>query len=582
MLRGLAMQILRRQKGELRDLLTQPGNGKRAPLGALLLERGLITPEQLDAALAEQRRTGELLGRILVERGYVSKQALGEALAAQKGQAYLNLTDVSLDEGLVRALPEWVVAQYRVVPVARVGEEVLLGMVDPTDVEAMDVAATHLGARVRPAFITEADFDWAYSRFFGAEHRATQAVEAVSADGAAPAQAPVAVVEAAEDAPAAQLLNALLGDAIRAGATDLHFEPEAEDVGIRFRVDGILQERLRVPHPVAASIVSRVKVLAGMDIGERVRPQDGRLLLSFGGREYDARVATVGSAFGERMTLRLLNTRQVLLGFDRLGLEPEHRRVLEQLLRRPHGMLLVTGPTGSGKTTTLYAALNHINDRSRNIMTVEDPVEYRVPGITQIPVRERMGVTFEAGLRAILRHDPDVIMVGEIRDRATASMAVHAALTGHLVLTTLHTNDAASALVRLVDLGVEPYLLASAVAAVVGQRLVRVLCRRCRTPEEADPETRELLGVREGPAVVYRAVGCAECARTGYRGRTGVFEVLEVDGRIQELVLRRSPATVLSEVARASGMRSLRDSAARKVLDGVTSPEEFRRVVAGE
>ncbi|MDQ7801617.1 MAG: GspE/PulE family protein [Armatimonadota bacterium] len=576
------MQVLRETKAELKRLVTTPGNGKHPPLGKLLLERGLITPEQLDAALAEQRRTGELLGRILVERGYLSKQALGEALAAQKGHSYLNLTETPLDEGLVRSLPEWLVAQYRVVPVARVGDEVLLGMVDPTDVEALDVAAPHLGGRVRPVFITEADFDWAYSRFFGAEHRAARTLELLPQDSAGPApHAAVAVVEAAEDAPTVQLLNSLLGDAIRAGATDVHLEPESEDVGVRFRVDGVLQDRLRVPHAVAASIVSRVKVLAGMDIGERVRPQDGRLLLSFGGREYDVRVATVGSAFGERMTLRLLNTRQVLLGFDRLGLEDSQRRVLERLLRRPHGMVLVTGPTGSGKTTTLYAALHHVNDRSRNIMTVEDPVEYRLPGITQIPVREKMGITFEVGLRSILRHDPDVIMVGEVRDRATASMAVHAALTGHLVLTTLHTNDAASALVRLVDLGVEPYLLASAVVAAVGQRLVRVLCRRCRRAQPADEQARRLLGV-QGPAVVYGPAGCSECGGTGYRGRTGVFEILEVDTKIQDLVLRRSPASLLAEAARAAGAASLRDAAARKVLDGVTSVEEFRRVLAVE
>lgn len=576
------MQVLRETRAELKRLVTAPGNGKHAPLGTLLLERGLITPEQLDAALAEQRRTGELLGRILVERGYLSKQALGEALAAQKGHSYLNLTETPPNETLVRSLPEWLVAQYRVVPVARVDDEVLLGMVDPTDVEALDVAASHLGGRVRPVFITEADYEWAYSRFFGAGHRAARTLELLPQDSAGPvSQAAVAVVEAAEDAPAVQLLNSVLGDAIRAGATDVHLEPESEDVGVRFRVDGILQDRLRVPHTVAASIVSRVKVLAGMDIGERVRPQDGRLVLDFGGREYDVRVATVGSAFGERMTLRLLNTRQVLLGFDRLGLEDSQRRVLERLLRRPHGMVLVTGPTGSGKTTTLYAALHHVNDRSRNIMTVEDPVEYRLPGITQIPVREKMGVTFEVGLRSILRHDPDVIMVGEIRDRATASMAVHAALTGHLVLTTLHTNDAASALVRLVDLGVEPYLLASAVVAAVGQRLVRVLCRRCRQAQPADEKTRRLLGV-QGPVVLYRPAGCSECGGTGYRGRTGVFEILEVDAKIQDLVLRRSPASILAEAARAAGEPSLRDAAARKVLEGVTSVEEFRRVLAVE
>jgi type IV pilus assembly protein PilB len=569
------------QNQALKGLVTPPANGKGARLGALLLERGLITPEQLEAALAEQRRTGDLLGRILVERGYVSKQALGEALAFQRGQAYLNLTEAPIDEELVRSLPEWVVAQYRVVPVARTEDEVLVGMVDPTDVEAMDVVASQLGSRVRPAFITEVDFDWAYSRFFGAQHRAGEALEELSPDGAGPRQA-VAVVEAAEEAPAVRLLNSVLGDAIRAGATDVHFEPDAEDVGVRFRVDGVLQERLRVPHSVSGAIVSRVKVLANMDIGERVRPQDGRLLLSFGGREYDVRVATVGAAFGERLTLRLLNTRQVLLGLDRLGLDDDQRRILEGLLQRPHGMVLVTGPTGSGKTTTLYAALSRINDRTRNIMTVEDPVEYRLPGITQIPVREKMGITFEAGLRSILRHDPDVVMVGEVRDRQTASVAVHAALTGHLVLTTLHTNDAASSLVRMLDLGVEPFLLASAVVAAVGQRLVRLLCRRCKRPGPPSPEDLRALGVPEPPAVVYRPAGCSECGGTGYRGRTGVFEILVVDHTVRDLVLRRSPATALAEAARGAGMRTLRESAARKVLEGLTSVEEFRRVLPVE
>lgn len=576
------MQVLRETKVELKRLVTAPGNGKHAPLGALLLERGLITPEQLDAALAEQRQTGELLGRILVERGYLSKQALGEVLAAQRGHAYLNLTEVPLDEQLVRALPEWVVAQYRVVPVARSGDEVIVGMVDPADVEAMDLVASHLNARVRPAFITEADFDWAYSRFFGARHRAGETLEEIPTDGVGPATAAVEVVEAAEDSPAVRLLNSILGDAIRAGATDVHLEPDAEDVAIRFRVDGVLEQRLRVPHPVAAAMAARIKVLSGMDIGERVRPQDGRLALTFGGREYDVRVATVGSAFGERVTLRLLNTRQVLLGLDRLGLEPDQRQLLESLLRRPHGMILVTGPTGSGKTTTLYAALSYINDRARNIVTVEDPVEYRLPGVTQIPVREKMGITFDVGLRAVLRHDPDVIMVGEVRDPRTASMAVHAALTGHLVLTTLHTNDAASSLVRLVDLGVEPFLLASAVTAAVGQRLVRLLCRRCRRVAEPDAEERRLLGLGEAPAVVYRPGGCSECRGTGYRGRTGVFEVLVVDQGIRELVLGRSPAATIARAARVAGMRALRDSAARKVLDGLTSVEEFRRVLSGE
>jgi type IV pilus assembly protein PilB len=580
MLRGLPMKLLSEHTG-------RPGGNARdgagaAPLGTLLVQQGLLTPEQLEAALAEQQRTGELLGRILVERGYVSKQALGEALASQRGYEYLNLTETALDDSLVRSLPEWVVSQYRVVPVRRVGDEVVVGMLDPRDVEAMDVVAAHLGGRVRPFFITEADFDWALVRFFGAERRAGEAAREMVPEASPVSSGPLAVEEAGADAPAVRLLNSVLGDAIRSGATDVHFEPGADDVGVRFRVDGVLRERLRLAHAVASAVVSRVKVLAGMDIGERVRPQDGRMVLSLAGREYDVRVATVGASLGERMTLRLLNTRQVLLGFDRLGLHAEQRRLLEELLERPHGIILVTGPTGSGKTTTLYAALSHINDGARNILTVEDPVEYRLPGITQIPVREKMGITFGAGLRAVLRHDPDVIMVGEIRDRETAALAVHAALTGHLVLSTLHTNNAASALVRLVDLGIEPFLLASAVVAVVGQRLVRVLCRGCRKPEAITPEARRLLGVGDGPATLYRACGCQECMSTGYRGRTGVFEVLVVDDRVRELVVRRSPASAVAEAARASGARSLRENAARRVLDGTTSLEEFRRLVAGD
>ncbi len=552
------------------------------PLGTLLLRRGLLSPEQLEAALAEQRRSGELLGRILVERGYVSKQALGEALASQRGYEYLNLTEVPVDDSLVRSLPEWVVSQYRVIPVRRDQDEVAVGMLDPGDVEAIDVVASHLGARVRPYFITEADFDWALLRFFGAERRAREAVGELGPEAPPATPAALSVEEAGADAPAVRLLNSVLQDAIRSGATDVHFEPGPDDVGVRFRVDGLLQQRLRIPHAVAAAVTSRVKVLAGMDIGEKVRPQDGRMVLHLDKREYDVRVATIGSSSGERMTLRLLNTRQVLLGFDRLGLAADQRRLLEELLRRPHGMILVTGPTGSGKTTTLYAALAHIHDGTRNILTVEDPVEYRLPGITQIPVREKMGISFEVGLRAALRHDPDVIMVGEIRDRETASLAVHAALTGHLVLSTLHTNNAGSALVRLVDLGIEPFLLASAVVAVVGQRLVRVLCRACREPEALRPEARRLLGVTDGQAVVYRASGCAECAGTGYRGRTGVFEVLVVDDRVRDLVVRRSPAAAIAEAARAGGAVSLRESAARKVLDGTTSLEEFLRLAAGE
>ncbi|MER3455543.1 MAG: type II secretion system protein GspE [candidate division GAL15 bacterium] len=566
-------------QGKLETLVTPPRKGKSARLGELLLERGLLTAEQLEDALAEQRRTGELLGRILVERGYVSKQALGEVLATQKGYEYVSLPEASLDEGLAHALPEWVIAQYRVIPLSRSQDEVVLGMVDPGNVEAMDVAAAHFRGQVRPVLITEADFDWVFTQMFGARHRAAQAVPDLSAQPDIRPGAAVSLDEGGEETPLKRLFNSLLADAIRSGATDIHVEMGPEDAAVRFRVDGLLREMVRLPHGLASALISRVKVLSGMDIGERVRPQDGRLVLTYGGREYDARVATVGAAFGERLTVRLLNTRQVLLGLDRLGLEPEQQKLLAGLLLRPYGMVLVTGPTGSGKTTTLYAALSWINDGTRNIVTVEDPVEYRMAGITQIPVREKMGVTFEVGLRALLRHDPDVIMVGEIRDPATASLAVHAALAGHLVLTTLHTNDAPSALVRLVDMGVEPFLLASAVAGVVGQRLVRVLCRACRRAGTPDPEARKLLGSQDG-TVVYRPVGCPECAHTGYRGRVGVFEVLLVDEPVRERVLQRSASAAIAQAARDAGMQTLWESAVHKVLGGWTSVDELRRLGA--
>jgi type II secretory ATPase GspE/PulE/Tfp pilus assembly ATPase PilB-like protein len=330
-------------------------------------------------------------------------------------------------------------------------------------------------------------------------------------------------------------------------------------------------------------VTSRLKVLAGIDIAERTRPQDGRILVSIENREYDLRIATVGAAFGARVALRLLSNRQVLVGLERLGLFPKQEETLQSLLGRQHGMILVTGPTGSGKTTTLYASLSHINDRVRNIMTIEDPIEYRLPGITQIPVREKSGITFGVGLRAILRQDPDVVMVGEIRDPETASIAVHAALTGHLVLTTLHTNNAAGALVRLLDMGVESYLLTSSVLAVVGQRLIRVLCTACKGQYQARDIDLRILGLPiDTPLKLSAGSGCPECANLCYKGRTGAFEVMVMTDTVRELVLQRKPASAISEAAVADGMQTLRGAIIRKVLDGVTSIEELQRLMMVE
>ncbi len=555
---------------------------RRRLLGHMLVDAGLISEAQLQEALAEQQQTGERLGRILVDRGYVSKQALGQMLEAQRGIPYLNLSTYPIDEKLVRDLPEWVILQHKVVPVARVRQEIHLAMQDPTDVLAIDTVARMLQGRVRPFLTTERDFDWAVTKYLDVRRRVGESLSAVPEESDVPAGAAAVVAEAADAPPVVRVLNSILGDAVRIGATDIHIEPDADQVRVRMRVDGLLHDKATLPAGVASAVVSRLKVLAGMDIAERLRPQDGRILLEIERRQYDLRLATVGTAFGERAAVRLLNTQQVLLGLERLGLFPQQQAVLERLLARPHGMLLVTGPTGSGKTTTLYAALRHINARTRNIMTIEDPVEYRLPGITQIPVREKAGVSFGLGLRAILRQDPDVVMVGEVRDAETATIAVQAALTGHLVLSTLHTSHAAGALVRLLDMGVEPYLLTSSVLAVVGQRLLRILCTACRRRGRASAEEAEMLRGQGEHARLFRPVGCPECGDVGYKGRTGIFEIMVMTDDLRELVLQRRPASALQATAVAAGMQTLQESARRKVLEGITSVEEYRRLILAQ
>ncbi len=558
---------------------------RRKLLGEMLVEAGAITEAQLREALTEQERTGERLGRILIERGYISRQALGQILEAQRGIPYVNLGTHPIDEHLVRSLPEWMVMQHKVLPIARVGDEVHLAMLDPTDVVAMDSVGQFLGGRTRPFLITEGDFDWALTKFFDVGRKVDRSVlEVAPGEMEKRGATSVTMTESLDAPPVVRVLNSIVHDAVRIGATDVHIEPGVDEARVRVRVDGLLQDKAVLPWGVAEAVASRLKVLAGMDIAERSMPQDGRVLLDVEGREYDLRIATVGTAFGERVAIRLLNPQQVLLGLERLGLFPEQEEILKGLLLRPHGMILVTGPTGSGKTTTLYAAISRANDQTRNIMTIEDPVEYRMSGITQIPVREKTGITFGRGLRAILRQDPDVVMVGEIRDPETASIAIQAALTGHLVLSTLHTNNAAGALVRLLDMGSQPYLLTSSILAVVGQRLIRVLCTACKhryRPRRGSDL--ELLGLPgDADVTLFGPVGCPECANLGYKGRTGVFEVMVMNDPIRELVLQRKPTVVMMDAAQAAGMQTLRMSTVRKVLDGVTSIEELQRLILAE
>ncbi len=557
---------------------------KRKSLGTLLVEAGYLTQAQLKEALAEQTRTGEQLSSILLNRSYVSKQTLGQILGAQHGVAYADLNSSRIDEQVVRSLPEGVIMHHKVLPITRDGGKVHLAMVNPTDVVAIDTVGRLLSAPVLPLLILERDFDWVVTKFFDVSRRVGESLlEVPSDERGAEDRTAVTLSDQYGDTPVVRVVNAIIQDAVRTNATDVHIEPELDQARVRARVDGLLADRTTLPRAVAGSVASRLKVLAGMDIAERVRPQDGRLLLNIDGREYDLRIATVGTAFGERVAIRLLSTRHILVGLERLGLLPEQQEILKRLLIRQHGMILVTGPTGSGKTTTLYAALSYANERTRNILTIEDPVEYRLAGITQIPVREKAGITFELGLRSILRHDPDVIMVGEIRDPATASIAVHAALTGHLVLTTLHTNNAAGALVRLVDMGVEPYLLTSTLLAVVGQRLIRVLCTTCRREYQAGAGDLRSLGLAADKSITLRGpAGCPECVNLAYKGRTGAFEIMEMTDSLRELVLQHKPAAAVMEAAKAAGMCTLQDATVQKVLDGTTSIEELQRLRMAE
>ncbi len=559
---------------------------RRKLLGDMLVEAGFITEELLKQALAQQAQTGERLGQILIERGFVSKQTLGQMLETQRGIPYVNLTTYPIDEQLVRSLPDWVVLQHKVLPIARVGDEVHLAMLDPGDVVAIDTVGQFLGARARPLLTTEGDFNWALTKFFGVARKVGQSVLEVTPDELEKrAGTTITMTESLDGPPVVRVLNSIIHDAVRIGATDVHIEPGVDEARVRFRVDGLLYDKAVLPPNVSEEVASRLKVLAAMDIAERVMPQDGRVLLDLEGREYDLRIATVGTVFGERVAIRLLNPQQVLLGLERLGLFPEQEEVLMRLLVRPYGMVLVTGPTGSGKTTTLYAAISRVNERTRNVMTIEDPVEYRLAGITQIPVREKARITFGLGLRAILRQDPDVVMVGEIRDPETASIAIQAALTGHLVLSTLHTNNAAGALVRLMDMGSQPYLLTSSILAVVGQRLVRVLCSVCKRRYQAREADLEMLGLKrqvDHEIMLFEPAGCPECGNLGYKGRTGVFEIMVMTDTLRELVLQRKPATAIMEAAQAAGMLTLRQSAARKVLEGAASVEELQRLVLAE
>jgi type IV pilus assembly protein PilB len=557
------------------------------PLSDILLEAGMVTEAQLAAAQQEHERAGRSLGRVLVESHVLDEAQLVAALALQLGLPFVDLRDVGVDPEAVKLVPPTVCRRHLVLPIGFDDGRLVLAMADPANVFALDDVRSLSGLEPRPVVVTREDLLAAIDRYArgGLEHLRSAATSSVLQAAQAEGGDLSRLGSVVEDAPIVRYVNLLITQAIGDGASDIHIEPGEHDMRVRYRIDGVLHDVMRSPRSIVSAVVSRVKIMSELDIAEKRRPQDGRLSVEARSGQVDLRVATLPTVWGEKVVMRVLDNDTARLDLSELGFSDDNYRRFAESYSKPHGMILVTGPTGSGKSTTLYATLNMVNRPEINTITVEDPVEYRLPGINQVQVDVKAGLTFAAALRSILRSDPDVVLIGEIRDQETAKIAVEAALTGHLVLSTLHTNDAPSAVTRLIEMGVEPFMVASALETVLAQRLARRLCSKCKEPYEPDAEEVAFAGaawpIREDePHVAYRPAGCSACAKTGYKGRIALHEVMTVDERIERLAVARSSPTELGRAAREKGMTRLREDGLRKVLRGVTSLEEILRVVA--
>jgi type IV pilus assembly protein PilB len=553
---------------------------RRLRLGDMLVRDGLLTPEQLREALgAKAENRHQRLGEIVVERGWVSGTDLAKALAEQHGLEFIELGQTPIDEAAADLLPERLARRYRAVPVKFLAEDsALVAVADPTDVVASDDLKLALGLNVRLAVAEASDLERTLSRLYRTEVEVEDAVP-VGGEEAEPEELGEDIREsAATSAPAIKLVNSVLSRAIEDDASDIHFEPEAKHLIVRARIDGVTRRLTTIPKSMQAAVISRLKIMGELDIAERRLPQDGRVSIRFAGQPMDLRIAVLPTTYGEKVILRIIGRLTNKLGLADLGMSPEAEEAFTRAINQPFGAVITCGPTGSGKTTTLYAALEMLNDEGRVLATIEDPVERQVPGIAQLEVSAKAGLTFARGLRTMLRADPDVILIGEIRDEETARIAVQAALTGHLVLTTLHTYNAASSIARLKDMGVEANLLATSINCIVAQRLARRLCVECREEYFAGSDELTELGLPDAGerVTLYRPVGCVACADTGYRGRVALYEVMPIQGQVRRLM--GSSTEEIFAAAVEQGMKTLREDAIRQCLAGVTSLEEVRRV----
>ncbi len=552
---------------------------QRENIGAILVREGLVTDEDLQVARGIQAESGEALTRVLVDESMIDEAKLVRVLAEHMGIEYVNLADVTVDPTAALLIPETLARRYSVIPYAFDGDALLIAMADPSNVLVIDDIRAITGMQVVSRISTRSDILDAVRRMGAYDDAVSDLADLMPDDEESE---DLSSIEAAvEEAPIVQLVNTLVTRAVNERASDIHIEPGEHDLRIRFRIDGVLHEVMSSPRSVSGAVVSRLKIMAELDIAERRVPQDGRVSLRVAGRQIDLRVATLPSIYGEKVVIRILDKDDAVLDLPDLGFLPESLDRFERSYTKPYGTILVTGPTGSGKTTTLYSTLNILNKPDVNIIPVEDPVEYRLAGVTQVQVNRKAGLQFHTVLKSILRSDPDIILIGEVRDGETAAIAIEAALTGHLVLTTLHTNDAASSVGRLIDMGVEPYLVSSSIDSILAQRLARRICERCKVSKEISGDLVSQMGFDPdaGPLTIYDAVGCKVCTDTGYRGRLSINEILLMSEEIQHLAVERRPSDEIKKVAVEQGMKTLRDDGMDKVRLGLTTLEEVMRVV---
>jgi len=569
-------------KEELKEeTRVKPKNGdlkaKPVLIGDILLEAGVITQDQLEAGLKEQKTSKKRLGEILIDREWMTERQLAEALSAQLQIPMISLARYRPMTEALSVVPQAVAERLEIVPLSVLeGNRLRIAIAEPLNLLALDELRVLTGMDIELTIAVPSEIQREIPNFYKVMDSLQNAMVEVVQDGSGSIELDLSKIQSdasADDAPVIQLVNGVLEQAALEGASDIHIEPFERLTRVRYRVDGLCFDSLDFPANLHPAVSSRIKIMGNMDITERRKPQDGRILIKVLDRRIDLRVSSLPTIYGEKIVMRLLDQENAMVGLQKLGLDDDELKVLSHTIKRPYGIMLVTGPTGSGKSTTLYSVLERLNLPEVNIITVEDPVEYTIPGINQIQVDERAGRTFGAALRSILRQDPDKIMVGEIRDTETAQLAIRAALTGHLVLSTLHTNDAPSAIARLVDMGIAPFLVASSVVCAMAQRLVRKLCPFCRQEITLSPKACESIGIPPD-SKVYRPVGCDACRGTGYKGRSGIYEIMPISDTIRQMIINGAPSTDIREIAISDGMRTLREAGIRKVLEGTTSLEE--------